>query len=289
MIPMKDETESDDNGNVIIKGFSPALSDLLKHIPQYIPDEVDLCVIRLLYTILLNEFQHRKKEGKEMPVGITIYVPDIFKLFNRTSVSRDETVSLIKRILVYRNIIGILDENILPVLSYLGEDNDKKTITIAAPYLNRLIEKIEKESEEEKEKKGRSQKKNNPHPSYSYLIKPTIFNERNKTAVEIVHIVVTVIEETGSKGEPHISAQTIIERNEYLRKQFEGASSTQNKNNVLRRAYSKAWELLETQTNLSVAYKNIELPDKKKDIPTVSKMDMVFSFKHEGKRKDKER
>ena len=87
-----------------------------------------------------------------------------------------------------------------------------------------------------------------------------------------------------------------------LKQSLENTSDTSNQNKILKRAFSKAWELLVTQTDLSVKYKNIQLPiipnssikdpkEKKrlerefrtKWIPTMSNLDMVFEFPHEGK------
>lgn len=47
-----------------------------------------------------------------------------------------------------------------------------------------------------------------------------------------------------------------------------------------KRAFSKAWQLLETKTKLKTTYKNIQFPTA---IPTMSTLDMLFEFPHEGK------
>ena len=60
-------------------------------------------------------------------------------------------------------------------------------------------------------------------------------------------------------------------------------------NNILTRAFTKAWKLLITHTTLKERYWNIQLPDtdakyfKALWIPTSSSLDKVFLFKHDGK------
>ena len=124
-------------------------------------------------------------------------------------------------------------------------------------------------------------------PSHSYLIKSSITKEKNKKAAEIVFIIVTLIEQAGNCT-PHIKASTIVERNTQLRESIESSKSTSDKNKKLSRAFTKAWELLRTQTTLTETYKNIRLPDPSapdfsKYIPTTSTLDTVFEFPHEGK------
>ena len=87
---------------------------------------------------------------------------------------------------------------------------------------------------------------------------------------------------------PHIKAETIVERNTQLKESLMASKSTSDKNKKLNRAFTKAWELLRTQTDLLNTYKNIVLPDPKapdfcKYIPTTSTLDTVYEFPHEGK------
>ena len=115
-------------------------------------------------------------------------------------------------------------------------------------------------------------------PSHTYLVKSSIAKERNKRASEIVCIVTTLIEQAGDNT-PHIMAQTIVDRCPDLKNALEVAKPA-DANKALKRAFSKAWELLQTQTDLQKAYKNIQFPDA---IPTCGTLDMVFEFPHDGK------
>ena len=191
--------------------------------------------------------------------------------------------------------MGIVDKgtrgnDILPVLVFMGNDVDKNIIRFSSPYMVRVIQDIYKASiRKSKVDLPMTDKQGNvlTLPSHSYLIKSSITKEKNKKAVEIVFIVVTLIEQAGNNV-PHIKASTIIERNTQLKESLAASKSTSDKNKKLSRAFSKAWELLRTQTELLTTYKNISLPDPKasdfcKYIPTTSTLDTVYSFPHEGK------
>ena len=71
----------------------------------------------------------------------------------------------------------------------------------------------------------------------------SIVKERNKRAVEIVIVVVTTIEQAG-KYTPHLKAKTIIERIPQLQESLDKAKTNSDKNKILKRAFTKAWELL---------------------------------------------
>lgn len=175
-----------------------------------------------------------------------------------------------------------------PVMNLVGHDAETNTVEISSPYFNKII-LMSMHDGIQRDRKGISKLKGSGEPfmrpTHSHLIKVGIASERSKNAAEVVRAVVTVIEQAGyvSKDKvPHISAQTVIERCPKLRYALE-KSTPGNKNNILKRTFGKAWELLETQTSLKQAYKNIRFPT---DVPTGSNLGMVFEFPHEGKNTD---
>ena len=115
-------------------------------------------------------------------------------------------------------------------------------------------------------------------PSHTYLVKSSIMKERNKRAVEIVCAIVTLIEQAGDNV-PNIKFQTLVDRCPSLKNTLDAASPT-NRNTILRRTFTKAWELLRTQTHLEEAYPGIQLPTA---IPTMSRLGEVLRFEHGGK------
>lgn len=120
-------------------------------------------------------------------------------------------------------------------------------------------------------------------PFHSFLIKPSIFNERNVAAVENVIIIIQVIEQAGDKIAT-IKASTIIERNPAFQQRLD-ESDSKNKARLLKKVFQRTWELLREQTHLPDVYKNIRLPILKHptNIANPQNLDLVFTFPHEGK------
>ena len=115
------------------------------------------------------------------------------------------------------------------------------------------------------------------------MTKASIVKERNKTAIENVLIIVQLIEQCGNQ-EPHISAQTIIERNPLLEKRLQ---QTKNKTTLLKRTFETTWRILREQTYLTERYQDIVLPDPNDPgmIPSIKNLEtIVFTFPHRGKK-----
>lgn len=285
------------DGKLMFEGL-PVSAARLKHL--YTKDNIedfDLTFLRALYAVILNKFAKTWKEDKTVDEVVTIYYPDLAKHLGKSSnISRNDVETTINKIASFNNIVGITEKgnNILPVLVYMGEDREQNTIKFASPYMVKVIRDISKASIR-KNKQGANilNKDGTPKmlPAYSYLPIMSLAKEKNKKAVEIVFIVITTIEQAGSHT-PHISAKTIVERNQLLKQSIDNASRLSNKNTYLERAFTRAWKLLRTHTDILERYKNIQLPDpndkdfKAKYIPTMSTLDMVFEFPHEGKLKD---
>ncbi len=274
------------DGKLYFRGLPASEAQLKEYYTKDVPDMIDLPLMRIFYSIVLNTFLHNLKENKPQTPTLSVYLPDLFAFWGRRQINKEQTVELINRIMSFQTLVGVVDGDLLPILVYMGQEQQKNTISFAAPYMNRVIEKVYKVSIRT-DKNGHPKYKKNGEPQtlpvYSYLIKPTIKNEKNQKAVEIVHIVTTLIEQAGNNN-PHISAKTIVERNMQLRNSIEGQTPA-NQNNMLRRAFKKAWELLRTQTVLEKVYPGIELPDPNnpKNIPSTSLLDKtVFTFNHYG-------
>lgn len=290
-----------ENGILYFEGM-PATSARLSHL--YTKDNIEdfnLPMLRVFYAIILNKFQKTWKEDKTVDDVVKFYIPDLAKQLGKNyKISQSDTSSIINTILSFQNIMGIIDRgkrgnDILPVLVFLGNDTEANTIKFASPYMVRVIQDVYKASIRKSKIKLDIPNKNSAPkllPSHTYIPNLKLGKERNQKAVEIVCIVMTTIEQAGSRGTAHISARTIVERNQLLKQSIDNTSSASNKNKYLERAFSRAWELLRTHTDILKKYKNIQLPDpKEKDfkakyIPTMGTLDMVFEFPHEGKIKN---
>jgi hypothetical protein len=248
---------------------------------------IDLPLLRALYTIILSDFEKCKR--KNIPITHTLYLPDFLSWLS----GGDERINRLmidtytNKILDFQWILGIINGQPLPLMGEVKIDISKNTLCFSSPYMNALVQKVYTASIRKDKKTGEPKLSSSGQPllksSHSYLVKPSITKERNKKAVEIVTMIVVLIEQAGNRT-AHIRASTIIERCPELQSALVKAS-TSNKNLLLRRTFSKVWELLNTQTILTLTYKNIHLPNEKSAswIPTTKSLDMVFTFPHEGK------
>ena len=276
------------NGKLYIKGLPASHAELKNYYTDQVPKNIDLPLLRLFYNIILANCQDALRAGNCLNEIYTVYIPDFIRSAGRISIGeedskqRDYAKAIMASIMSFHSIIGIVDGDCLPILLYTGQNRKKNTISFMSPYMNRVIENVFAASIC-KEKDGRNWIPETK-AAYSYLINQGILMERNKKAVEIVHIIVTLIEQAGN-SEPHISAKTIVERNIMLRESIK-KSDRMDKNKMLKRAFSKAWELLKTQTKLQATYCGIELPDPK-NVPTMSTLEStVYTFRHAGKNKN---
>lgn len=257
-------------------------------------EKYDLLLLRIFFTVILNKMEKDglpKSQGKEHKVRI--YFPDLVKQMGKSRKIAEKNYSTyLNQIKSFQNVMGVIGNAVvLPVITLCEHNVQKNTITIQSPYFESIISKIY-EASRRTDKHGNAILNGNGKPrmlpAYSYMIMPSIANEKCKAAVEIVFIVVAMIERCG-KHENHIAANTIIGRNPLLSRSLGKCKTQGNINNVLKRVFSKAWELLTKKTTLKEHYKDIQLPDMKAEdfrerwIPTSSTLDKVFSFPHQGK------
>ena len=272
-------------------------------------EKIDIPLLSFYYSVILTKYQERLKRGESLgditSQLTTVYAPDLARAIGIIPTGEDgglhrtDILKIMDKMSVFHSIIGILhitrngkpDKSYFPVLNFEGYDSEKNTISFYSPYLIYVVRKIFSEARE-LDKKGNPKlnRKGFPRltPHHSFLIKSTIVKERNKAAVDNVRIIVQVIEQTGSEWTPHIKASTIIERNELLKLRL---SKSANPLQLLSRVFKKTWELLRTQTTLLDTYDSIILPDPNdvKNIPTLSNLDIVFNFPHNGKRGKREK
>ena len=287
-----------DGKNLFFKGL-PTSEATLKEInrgKEVSIDDIDLPLLRMFYSIILSDFEANSKKLGVVNETVTVYVPDLAAILGKgRNISKNDINGIIDKTSSFQTIYGILKDpkrpngigTAVPLLVWLGYDETTNTITFASPYMTELIKRIYNVSIR-KDKKGQAKLKKNGEPqrlpSHSYLVKTEIVKERNKRAAEIVIIVVTMIEQAGNHV-PHIMARTILERVPQLQNAISKTKNISDKNRMLKRAFTKAWELLETHTTLREKYPTIILPDPKnpKNIPTMATLDMVFEFPHPPK------
>ena len=299
--------DNGDNGLVFKKG------ELRSRITRDGLNDVDITLLGSIYSLILAEYRKecindkgRIKKHKVKP--ITLYFPQFLKYLGIIrNFSQDNANAMLSTIKRFSNVIGYLqttekdqrDYQERPVARYypallLTDYNvDNNTITLASPYLAKLVNEIIYENIKRKKTgemllgKDETIKYN---PSHSFLIKPTIAKQRNKAAVENVYIIVALIEQAGNPKKnkktitPSITASELISRNETLRTMLDDASSNSHKTKTLHRCFEKTYELLRDETWLLDKYKGLKMPT---EIPTARTVNtLTLKFPHGGRKEE---
>ena len=291
-----------EDGKLYFKGHVASAVSLVGKFTNENLSDIDLPLMRTLYGIILKNIKinpesllNRKSRGNALGYTVHIYLPDFLSMIGLDpKINKASIAYAVEKVSSFNRILGIMKEYspahgktfkaIYPVMLFMGYEEKNNTIHFASPYMNVLIWEVLQASIR-KDSKGnpRLNKKGEPLmlPAHSFLIKNSLAKERNVRAAEIVCIVVALIEQAGNNT-PHIKASTIIERHPALKQALDETKTASNKNNILKRAFSTAWKYLKEDTILAGYYKNIQLPPPDK-YPTMSTLDMVFEFPHEGK------
>lgn len=265
-------------------------------------EEIDLPGLRFYYSILFNQFRlsNYKVLQDIIPISASI-------LTGRNDPNKQDVDAAIAKVQSYHNIMGVVKgtrngrptESYYQVLNFEYYDAKKNIIAFSSPYMNYVINTIYKLSIR-KNRDGKPKLKRNSTPllkvSHSFLIDSSIRKERNKAAAENVVILVTLIEQAGGNL-PNLKASTLVERNVQLAERLENDSL--HKAQLLKRTFTKTWELMKTKTSLAQRYKNLRVSTDKNNngvllteldpkdpafIPTVRNLkDLCFYFPHDGK------
>jgi hypothetical protein len=295
-----------EDGKLYFAGHEAEGVDLVEYYdrrPQAV-SELDLPMLRAIYSVILQDVGEMLSNpsavekmatdpqyiGHSVKISITEFM---HMLGYEKNGSRENEQLTVKKIMQFNKVIGIMKSNyggrkresLYPVMLFMGYDSTDGTVRFASPYINKVIVDIAQASIRLDSKKQPMLSKSGKaltKPTYTYLVKSSIAKEKNQRAVEIVCIITTLIEQSGDNT-PHIKARTIVERVPDLQYAIQTATPA-DANKALKRAFSKAWELLHTQTRLEETYKDIKLPS---IVPTMGTLDMIYDFPHNGKKAEK--
>lgn len=270
-------------------------------------ESIDLPFLQTFYSIILKYFETKK----ETPEIITLRIPDLAKFRGMSTFpNQKEVEDLLEKMNSFHDIVGILrtsrGESRFPVLNFEGYDVDENTVSFSSPYMCHILNRVYKLSTR-KDRQGYAKLSNSGeplrNPNHNYLVKPGIVREKNKAAVMNVFIITNLILGASTKPKkdkdtkeylrqtPHIKAINIIEQNVQFKERLNSCDNA-HKAQLLKRVFSKTWELLDKQTYLRDCFIDIELPLYDPDhpekhpesIPTVKTLDMTFTFAHYGRK-----
>ena len=232
---------------------------------------LDFPLLRTFYTILFNN--SAKVKGDQ----ITIYLPTLCDFLGMEM--RKKTLDeLFKKIDAFRDVIGIMGKNFYKVLEFVDHDETLNCLTFSSPYIMRLLQSLGSRVDNKTREKGASKKK----PAHCFLIHSEIYKERNKAAIEIVVRLVTLLQQRGTALKTttcNIRFSTIIKDIPLLDGMIENQNRAADKNIIIRRAFSKAFELMKNKTDLYCYYRDLVIPT---DIPTTSKLNDLLIVTHKG-------
>lgn len=187
----------------------------------------------------------------------TFYLPDIAQAANQSHVTDGVRQALLNKFRSYSNVIGVINQfrtsrggdAFFPVIQSFKYDEATNTISFCSPYLNRLA-LHNMYASYLPSRDGRYA----ADASHSYLVYSSVMKERNKRAVEIV-CALTVTVDQFKNAAIKIPYRDLIQQCSGLQNALKATGPTAEKNRVLNRAFSRAWELLESDTYLYHQYK----------------------------------
>lgn len=228
---------------------------------------------------------------------ITVYIPKFFSEMG-IDTGTGNAADILKKIHSFDNCVGVLPglQIIAKLLSVIELDIKKQTMTLAIPYILRIISLLEeKNSIEGKTKKGEEYHYIEPH--YNKLIHSTVAAERNKPAVELLYFILNGLLRRGATPDAKTyrkartqtdesglvtyatTYRTLLNDTAILRSRIQSYKTTSDKNKALQRAFSRMWELMDTQTDAGKYF--IELKSAR-IVPTMAMLDETLTITHRG-------
>lgn len=222
-------------------------------------------------------------------------VPDLeeYRQGNNASSSQSKLNDVFGKLRQFENCIGVSKGTYYELLRAIVIDPQRNTITFATPYMNHIMREISEKNIE----RNRAGKYLYENPGYNMLMHSTITSERNKPAVEIVNRIMAGLLQRGGTADaalPQNKKKVMRNKTRVTYKitynglikdipnlyQTLKASTTADKNKQLNRAFTKAFELLRTKTDIFNYYVNLKISPEW--APTSSALSDTLTITHEG-------
>ena len=254
--------------------------------------DLDIPLLKQFYTAAV------KSDIRHDDYTITVSIPKFFREMG-IKVAKGNSADIMEKLHSFENCIGILpQEQIIAKLFVIMTMNLKKQeMTIAMPYMYLLTE-IVKQKNEKKLKSGKNAKYEQPYQNK--LVYSTIAKERDKAAVDLVYIITNHLLTRGQVQDgntyrrknaisqnPELvsystSFRSLVKESDLLYGRIQSYAPA-DRNKALSRAFSKAYELLETHTDINEYFVNLKYD---KIIPTMKTLDYQFTATWKGRNAD---
>ena len=250
--------------------------------------DIDLPLLTQIYTATVKA--HKSHSG----YTITVY----FNAFLREmgiDPGKSNAPDIMRKLRSFENCIGIMPGVIAKLFSIIEINERDNTMTFAVPYLHRLIDELE--SRNKIERKTKNGEYEYIVPYHNMLVYSTIANERNKPAVELVYLIIAGLHQRGKVPDANTYAKkdmqhkdprlityqtsfgSLVDDTSLLSGRIKAYKSTADKNKALRRAFEKAYQLIETKTDAGEYFIDLQI---QKIIPTISTLDDKLTISHHG-------
>ena len=252
--------------------------------------DIDPALLTQIYTAAVKA--HKSYNG----FTITVYLHKFLREMG-IDPGKSNAPDIMRKLRSFENCVGIMPGTgiIAKLFSIIEINAADNTMTFAVPYIFRLIDELE--SKNKIERKTKDGKCEYIAPYHNMLVYSTIANERNKTAVELVYLIIAGLHQRGKVPDANTYAKknmqhrdprlvtyqtsfgSLVDDTSILSGRIEAYKSTADKNKALRRAFEKAYQLIETKTDAGKYFIDLQIP---KIIPTISTLDDKLTITHHG-------
>ena len=261
--------------------------------------DLDVPLLKQIYTVAVKNIIQQPTSNNAYAIKMSL--PQFFRDIG-IETSKGNAPDIMKKLHLFENCIGIMPgRQTVSKLFYIIKMDFKKQIMIfSVPYIVELYEALEEINHiERKTKQGELIDYRKPY--HNTLVHSSIAKERNKTAVELVYLIINGLLRRGyvpdiktykmknaktkypERITYSIRFDTLINDAPLLRGRIQSYQDNANKNSALRRAFEKAYQLLETKTDVREWLINLKYND---IIPTMTTLDNELEFTHDGRNGD---
>ena len=257
--------------------------------------DLDFPLLTQIYTAAV------KSNVRHDAFTITVSLPQFFREMG-IETSKGNAPDVMAKLHSFENCVGIMPgtQTVSKLFSIIQLDMKNQTMTFAVPYIMKLSEVLaEKNHVEKKTRQGALIDYQQPY--HNTLVHSSIAKERNKTAVELVYLITTGLLQRGyvpdvktyrrkdaktkypERVTYSISFRSLINDAPLLRGRIQSYKDVKDKNRALRRAFEKAYELIDKKTDTAEWFIDLQ---GNRIIPTMTTLDDDLTFTHNGRNGD---
>jgi hypothetical protein len=282
--------------------------------------DLDLPLLRSLYTVI---YKHASRIDTDTVTVSLPTLAAHMGINVRGERDKGKANDFMKKINEFKNVIGVFDNgSFYQLLVFLGYNKNENTITFGSPYMNRVLlalhdgNRITRKGTQPYIKPhhsflihGNIANERNKAAVEIVVVIVRLLAQRGEAKKEKEEMTAAKIEKAAERGaqkavqkefsnEPvakkaptapptvtklHKSFRGIVDEIPILSKALNDTNTTRLKNQILKRAFSKAYTLLREKTDIYDHYFDLKIPE---IIPTSSTLDSVLNISHNGVKKD---